>query len=152
MEKCFIGEVRGFQGEYRWLSNFFPCKVIFNEKEFPSAEHAFQYAKVESDPGLKLYFENIKLSAARAKKWGRQVPLRSDWPLIKREVMKTILRSEFENEELREKLKRLKGYYIEETNGWGDTYWGVCRNKGHNWLGKYLMSECQWIHSKGTVA
>lgn len=29
--------------------------------------------------------------------------------------------------------------YLEETNTWGDTYWGVCEGKGLNMLGKTLM-------------
>ena len=29
--------------------------------------------------------------------------------------------------------------YIEETNSWGDTFWGVCEGKGQNVLGNILM-------------
>ena len=29
--------------------------------------------------------------------------------------------------------------YIEETNTWGDTFWGVCNGKGENNLGKIIM-------------
>ena len=29
--------------------------------------------------------------------------------------------------------------YLEETNHWGDVYWGVCNGIGENKLGKLLM-------------
>jgi len=28
---------------------------------------------------------------------------------------------------------------LEETNTWGDKYWGVCNGEGENQLGKLLM-------------
>ena len=29
--------------------------------------------------------------------------------------------------------------YLEETNTWGDVFWGVCNGKGENMLGQVLM-------------
>lgn len=37
--------IREFQGEYRFLSNFWPAKITFGDWTFPSAEHAYQAAK-----------------------------------------------------------------------------------------------------------
>lgn len=37
--------INSFMGKYRFLSNFWPCKVIFNGLEYPSTEHAYQAAK-----------------------------------------------------------------------------------------------------------
>lgn len=34
-----------FEGEYRFLSNFYPQPVIFEGMLFPSVEHAYQAAK-----------------------------------------------------------------------------------------------------------
>ena len=39
-------EIKGFFGDYRWMSNFHQCPVMWNGKIFPSSEHAYQYAKV----------------------------------------------------------------------------------------------------------
>jgi predicted NAD-dependent protein-ADP-ribosyltransferase YbiA (DUF1768 family) len=35
-------------------------------------------------------------------------------------------------------MKTFDGH-IEEGNWWNDTFWGVCRGKGHNNLGKLIM-------------
>lgn len=33
--------IRNFQGRYRFLSNFFPTLVEFDNMMYPTAEHAF---------------------------------------------------------------------------------------------------------------
>lgn len=37
--------IREFQGEHRFLSNFWPATLRFGDWVFPSAEHAYQAAK-----------------------------------------------------------------------------------------------------------
>ena len=37
--------IKGFFGEYRWLSNFEPCKVFYEGFEYSSSENAYQAAK-----------------------------------------------------------------------------------------------------------
>ena len=37
--------VRGFVGDYRWLSNFFPCRVEFGAIIYASSEAAYQASK-----------------------------------------------------------------------------------------------------------
>jgi predicted NAD-dependent protein-ADP-ribosyltransferase YbiA (DUF1768 family) len=41
--------------------------------------------------------------------------------------------------EFGDRLLETGNLYIEETNTWNDTYWGVCGGKGRNKLGKILM-------------
>src|SRR5690349_13215180 len=41
-----------FQREYRFLSNFWPCYLVYQNTVYPTAEHAYQAAKVE-DPAIK---------------------------------------------------------------------------------------------------
>ena len=54
--------------------------------------------------------------------------------------MHTIVLSKFfKNVDLRYMLIGTGNMYIEETNNWGDTYWGVCNGVGKNVLGKLLM-------------
>jgi predicted NAD-dependent protein-ADP-ribosyltransferase YbiA (DUF1768 family) len=35
--------------------------------------------------------------------------------------------------------------YLEETNTWKDSFWGVYNGIGTNWLGKILMEERERI-------
>ena len=70
---------------------------------------------------------------------GEKCSLRDDWEDIKLYVMYRIVRRKFlENHDLAEKLIKTEGL-IEEGNHWGDQFWGVCRGKGENHLGKILM-------------
>ena len=133
-------EVKGFHTEYAWLSNFYLCDVMYTWRKFPSVEHAYQYAKVFLPSGED-YKNVVKMTPAQAKRWGRNVDLRDDWDQIKLGVMADCLYSKFTlNLKLREALKELQDYYLEETNHWNDTYWGVCDGKGENHLGKLLMA------------
>ena len=43
------------------------------------------------------------------------------------------------HKDLKEKLLATGDAYLEETNHWHDTFWGVCKGKGQNHLGKILM-------------
>jgi predicted NAD-dependent protein-ADP-ribosyltransferase YbiA (DUF1768 family) len=52
-------KIQGFFGEYRWLSNFWPVKIHFEEKTYPSVEHAYQAAKCLYS---KIYVKWDKLS------------------------------------------------------------------------------------------
>jgi hypothetical protein len=40
-----IKVIESFVGEHAFLSNFFPCKIVYEGIEYPSTEHAFQAAK-----------------------------------------------------------------------------------------------------------
>jgi ribA/ribD-fused uncharacterized protein len=130
--------IKGFTSdEYRWLSNFYSADVEFEGLIFPSTEHAYQAAKC-FDPERRKEF--ITLTAGQAKKLGRKVEVRADWDNVKCDVMETVLRSKFtRHADLREKLLATGDKYLEETNWWGDTYWGVCRGVGMNMLGCALM-------------
>lgn len=128
-------EIKGFFEQYRWLSNFHPCTIFHCGYIFKSTEAAYQASKVS-------YHEMGQfqsLNPSEAKKLGRIIPLRSDWEKVKDEVMYEILVQKFSNLELRLLLLETGDRYLEETNWWGDTYWGVCKGKGQNKLGKILM-------------
>jgi hypothetical protein len=79
-------------------------------------------------------------TAGEAKRMGKSVELRSDWEEIKMGLMNSLLRRKFEDPELRMKLLATGERLLVEGNWWGDTYWGVCKGKGENWLGRMLMS------------
>jgi ribA/ribD-fused uncharacterized protein len=131
--------ISGFFGEYRFLSNFWPCprKVEYDGIRYPSVEHAYQAAKYRKEVRRDL----IEVTASQVKKLGRQAPLPSDWESIKDSIMEQLVFSKFSNDEYLKKLLRETGNAVlEEKNSWGDVYWGVnVSGKGKNRLGEILM-------------
>lgn len=128
--------IKGFFGEYRWLSNFHVCPVWYNGIEFTSSEAAYQAAKLV-DRNDRLQFMDI--APSEAKKLGRKIKIRPDWDEIKLGVMEEILLDKFSLPELRAKLIQTEDKYLEETNWWNDKFWGVCNGVGQNKLGQILM-------------
>ena len=131
--------IDSFQGKYRWLSNFWMCPggIQYGDYIYPSTEHAYQAAKTIVDS------ERLEILRAKtpgqAKRLGRRVTMRPDWDLIKIDVMRTVLKQKFNDEELAQKLRDTGNAELIEGNHWGDTFWGVCKGAGHNHLGKLLM-------------
>tara|TARA_Y100000034_G_C6706865_1_gene312031 strand:+ start:244 stop:681 length:438 start_codon:yes stop_codon:yes gene_type:complete len=126
-----------FQGEYRWLSNFWPCEVEFEGIIFPSVEHAYQAAKFHS---MRQRMKFLKLTAGQAKRAGAKAPLTANWDHRKLTVMWSLVKFKFtENNDLLAKLKSTKGRELIEGNTWGDTFWGQVDGKGINHLGKMIM-------------
>ncbi len=130
--------INGFDGQYRFLSNFHLCVVKYEGLEYASSEAAYQAAKLEKKED-RIRFTTM--TPGQAKSEGQRVVLRPNWDKIKDEVMANIVYAKFtQNPELEEKLLETGDKYLEETNWWGDTYWGVCMGKGLNKLGKILMN------------
>ena len=129
--------IKGFFGDYRWLSNFEPCKVIWDGVEYPSSENAYQAAKtMDHDLRIKL----SKVIPADSKKISKSISIREDWDDIKVSIMYNICLDKFtRNPELGTKLIDTEDKYLEESNHWKDTFWGVCNGVGQNNLGKILM-------------
>ena len=131
-------KIAEFQGEYRFLSNFWPATVVYEGITYPTSEHAYQAAKT-------LDVEQRKRIAAlqtpaEAKSAGRALKLRDDWESVKFTVMEDVVRFKFtHHDDLRAKLLATGDAYLEEGNNWGDEVWGVCNGKGENRLGKILM-------------
>lgn len=128
--------IASFQGEYRWLSNFWPCDIVVGDLTFGSTEAAYQAAKC-AKKDLAKHFQH--LSPGDAKRMGRGVTLRSDWEAVKLQVMEDLLRQKFSTPQMRGKLLATGDAELIEGNHWNDTFWGVCRGKGENNLGKLLM-------------
>ncbi len=129
--------IRRFTGEYRFLSNFFPCRITYEEITYPSTEHAYQAAKCIF---RKDKHRIAELTAGEAKREGRKVELRPDWEEVKLQVMEDVLRLKFfGNKSLAAKLLATGDQELIEGNTWGDTFWGVCKGVGENHLGKLLM-------------
>ena len=66
---------------------------------------------------------------------------REDWDDIKWQVMYHLVGIKFAyHKDLREMLLLTHPHELEETNTWGDHFWGVCDGEGENQLGKILMT------------
>jgi ribA/ribD-fused uncharacterized protein len=129
--------VRGFFDEYRFLSNYHLCEVVYEGLTYSSAEGAYQAAKTE-DEYTKTIFQT--LAPLECKRKGKSFRLRKGWEKMKERVMHDVVRDKFtRNLDLREKLLETGSKYLEETNYWGDAFWGVCEGKGKNKLGEILM-------------
>jgi hypothetical protein len=128
-----------FFDDYRFLSNFYPSKVVFEEVEYPTVEHAYAAAKT-LDLALRKEISNVK-TAGEVKRLGRKLALREDWEYIKLRIMLTLVLYKFRNNpDLKEMLLNTKDEYLVEGNSWGDKYWGVSNGVGENKLGKILMA------------
>lgn len=129
-------QITKFHGDHAFLSNFHPVPVVFEGLEFPSVEHAYQAAKTV-DPAERQRF--LTGTAAQAKRAGRKVTLRPDWAEVRLGVMERLVRQKFRRPELRELLLATGEAELVEGNHWNDTFWGVCKGKGENHLGRILM-------------
>ena len=128
--------VTEFQGEYRFLSNFWSCFIEYELLTYPSVENAYQAAKC-ADKSDRLFFLTAKSS--EAKRRGKVVKIRSDWDKVRLGVMLGLLRQKFSQEPLKSKLLATGNKILQEGNWWGDKFWGVSNGEGENNLGKLLM-------------
>jgi ribA/ribD-fused uncharacterized protein len=125
-----------FDGENRWLSNFWPVKIEYKGLTYDSVEAAYQAAKCWNPNDMAQF---VGIEAKLAKTLGRKVYMRSDWDRIKLSIMHELLLIKFRDAELAKKLLDTWDCELIEGNHWHDTYWGVCDGKGLNHLGRLLM-------------
>lgn len=94
--------ITSFNGEYSFLSNFYPCQIEYYGVKYPTSEHAFQAAKTHNI----MQKEAIKKAdtPGKAKRLGRKVEIRSDWEEVKDQVMYEIILNKFKNKEMKAKL------------------------------------------------
>jgi len=141
-----------FRGDYHFLSNFAPARVTLDGVQFPTVEHAYQAAKTmeqqerqqilgASTPGL-------------ARKMGRKLSQRPDWPEIKVRVMQDLVAQKFNGHSDLVKLLLATGdAELVEGNSWHDNFWGDCccprcaELTGQNWLGRILMDVRERLRS-----
>lgn len=159
--------------EYRFLSNFYRGDAFYlpgvsweAAKEsmglshdednlsgsvmFPTGEHAFAAMKFWGSDYL--HFRRIVASdpdnpnEGKALGRSRSNPLRTDWEIVKLDVMAAVLRSKFTlaRDEGRRLLATGDRILVEGTF-WYDEVWGVSLNvngmPGRNWLGTLLMAR-----------
>lgn len=147
--------IKKFDGEYRFLSNFYPVSLSFEGRCFPSSEHAYQAAKT-LNPGQKMLIQAAS-GPGMAKRLGSKVDLRKDWEQVKDRIMKEILLEKFRNKSLEGKLLGTGTEILVEGNTWHDNYWGSCicarcGDRGRNKLGKILMDLRTFYQACRTAA
>ena len=126
-----------FKNEHEFLSNFYPSPITIESITYPTVEHAFQAAKT-LDHTERQKIANLT-TPAKAKAAGRKVQLREGWNEIRTTIMREIIENKFTDPTLMTLLQNTGENTLVEGNTWNDTFWGVCRGKGQNWLGKILM-------------
>lgn len=144
-----------FQGDYRFLSNFYPAVVEFEGITYPTVEHAYQSAKTLD------MAERKRIAAcatpAEAKRAGRALAgvgkQRADWEQVKFDVMEQCVRYKFtHHDELKQKLLATGDATLEEGNNWDDRIWGISppgSGQGDNRLGKTLMKVRDELRADG---
>ena len=130
--------ISSFRGDYAFLSNFFPCKIVMDGDIYDSLEHAYQAAKTLDDAERSL-IRSAK-SPVRAKRIAHKVSLRPDWEEIKVDLMKSLLRQKFSSPTLKASLLKTGDAELVEGNSWGDIEWG-CVLVGGVWEGKNILGE-----------
>lgn len=139
----------GFRGPtFGFLSNFARTPLIHDGLHYPTAEHLFQALKTHNP----LERERIaKLpTPGQAKKAGRQLALRSDWPDVYDQVMAEVIELKFPpGTEAARRLVGTDPTRLVEVNWWHDNLWGDCRcarwencaTPGRNLLGRALEAR-----------
>jgi ribA/ribD-fused uncharacterized protein len=137
-----VKKINSFQGDYRFLSNFWPCSIQYQQLLYPTVEHAYQAAKVEN----LVIKEKIKdcPTPAAAKDFFKNHQIKPDqgWTVARKLlVMEELLTLKFGGQEpfLTRALLATSDAVLIEGNTWGDTFWGVYDNIGENHLGQLLM-------------
>ncbi|MDO4781099.1 MAG: NADAR family protein [Candidatus Saccharibacteria bacterium] len=136
--------IKGFFGDYRWLSSFGQAHLELDGAQYPNVEVAYQAAKWR--PEDRQVFQGM--TGEQAITYNRQhVPDRftaDEWDRVKLSVMMQLVGQKFcpvNNPENAGRLLATGDRYLEETNWWGDTFWGKnLRGEGENNLGEILMS------------
>ena len=131
--------IQGFKNQYAFLSNFYPAPITFEGLLYPTSEHLYQALKTEISSEHE--FVRSAGTPGESKRRGRRVTVRENWNAIKITVMRKVVLEKFrQNPELEKRLLDTGDALLVESNTWNDTFWGVCRGKGENYLGLILMN------------
>lgn len=130
-----MNEIKSFDGEFSFLSNFANSNFIFDNREWKTVEHAFQAMKTlnlnEQEAIRKLE------TPGQSKRAGRKVTLRSDWEQVKVSIMEELVTEKFKQSKFfKSKLLATGDAHLEEGNNWHDCEWGVCNCPSHQGVGK----------------
>ena len=137
--------IREFQGEYRWLSNFAPVRIVLAGRAYASVEHAYMSAKSDDEAWKDKCAGNA--TAGEIKRASRNIKLVDGWNEKKVDVMSDCILQKFMQEPYRAKLLATGDEHLQEGNRWGDRFWGIDlrSNTGDNRLGKMIMAVREYL-------
>lgn len=137
--------ILGFFGEYSWLSNFEILdhhigRVVNGDIYYFSSSEAY-YMSCKNDD-VQYLTTLTEATPAQARRLGVGVALREGWDrkYRYRAMFSAVLKKFKNNPKLAAKLLDTGDKYLEESNNWGDMYWGVVDGEGSGNLGHVLMS------------
>lgn len=131
-----------YEQEFYVLSNFSAFQLYWKGQTFMTSEHAYHCEKF---PGRESHIRHAIRSAPSAHEAlqvarRHEMAVRSDWSLVRVDIMREILRAKVEQHEYvkRKLLETGERELIEDS--WRDAFWGIGPNKdGQNMLGKLWM-------------
>lgn len=145
-----------FDGEHRFLSNFWPAQVVLENETYASVEAAYQAAKtldMEFRQKVRDCGDDSAAVKKLGKKVGKTVRQRPCWDEdFKLRVMGDLVRQKFSDPKLGALLLATGDQELEEGNWWGDRFWGVCKGEGRNELGKLLMAVREELRAAPVLA
>lgn len=119
-----------------------------DDGEYPSVEHAYQAEKT-SDP-IERRAIRLAPTPAHAKKFGKKIAIKPTWNDDRVGVMAELIQRKFsDGSDLAARLVATGRAMLIEGNWWHDTFWGVCKGKGENWLGVLLMQRRKELGGHG---
>jgi len=87
--------INGFQGQYKFLSNFYEKELTFRGEHYATSEHAYQAYKTTNNEDHRLV--QSQSSPRMSKKYGSLIKCRKDWENIKYDLMLEIVRAKFQD-------------------------------------------------------
>ena len=132
--------INSFKGEYDFLSNRYPCRILWEGQEFHSAETAFQASKCEDEKERKGF---AGCSTDKAVLKGKDLTPYPGWEDAQISIMESILQAKFEqNPALMQKLVETGNRILLNGNNKQETFWGIDPYSwiGENHLGRIIMN------------
>ena len=136
----FPDTITRFKGEYDYLSNRYPCRIVWEGLEYRSAEAAFQASKCKDEKERKVF---AGCSTDKAVLKGKKQISYLGWEEERLGIMESIQHAKFEqNPVLMRKLADTGNRILINGNNKQETFWGVDLYswQGENQLGKILMN------------
>lgn len=143
----------------RYLSNFYPAKVVYKGVAFPSIEHAFQAAKylLSNKPEAFKSIAHLK-TAREAKSAGSKSGMKKRgamldvvrWNELSTDIMRQLVESRVKHDAVYRKIlkaarkKKIKLYHFESACGkrGGKPFWGGYFKAGsREWFGTNMLGE-----------
>lgn len=128
--------IESFTGDYAFLSNTYPVKIMVSDTEFNCVESAY-WAMMVKNENARTKMARLKPSKAKAKALNMEKV--DNWDEIKYPIMKNLLAQKFSNKELAEKLIATRSESLVNNVTYMDEEYGVRNGQGKNLLGKFLM-------------